>query len=143
MADTSSNQNPAAWWPWNAWSAALSRSVPSFAPQQVAQSILPGWSLVTVNNNNSSAPDVETAIVSEHSYGRQLGRLTDAMIVLIGKVPGAESNPAVRDFLDLAAKIKAIKDKAAPHRIERLVHEIEEIRDTQPALLEQLRNVLR
>jgi hypothetical protein len=51
------------------------------APQQLSQPINPGWSFgnIIVNDHNSSAPSTEQAIIAEESYGRQIGKLPDAV----------------------------------------------------------------
>jgi len=44
--------------------------------------------LVNVNLGTSSDPDTETAILSDvASYGKQLGRIEDALIVLLRRLP--------------------------------------------------------
>ena len=73
-------------WPLHAmtaWSTFL-----RLAPQVLTQPILPGWTVGNVYNvteNNSTAPQTEQEIVSRHSYGRQLGRMSDALSVLVGR----------------------------------------------------------
>ena len=52
------------------------------APQSLTQPILPGWP-ITINGINSSAPQTEVEVVQHHSYGRQLGRVADALEALI------------------------------------------------------------
>src|SRR4051812_4301999 len=44
-------------------------------PGNLVQPILPGWTL-NINSINSTAPQTEVDVVSKHSYGRQLGRLS-------------------------------------------------------------------
>jgi hypothetical protein len=47
-----------------------------------SQPILPGWTpTLNINSNNSTAPQTEMAVVEKHSYGRQLGRISDALRV--------------------------------------------------------------
>ncbi|MEI9905345.1 MAG: hypothetical protein WDN06_16380 [Asticcacaulis sp.] len=64
-------------------------SWPALAPYYLSQNILSGLSLITVNETNSPAPDAERRIVSEVSYGRQIGKLLDAVVELI---PETEKN---------------------------------------------------
>ena len=71
--------DPAAWL--RSWSAA-------FAPQNLAQPILPGWTF-NINSNNSSSPQTEAEVLQHHSYGRQLGRIADALAVLVAAAPAA------------------------------------------------------
>ena len=55
------------------------------APQKLMQSFNNGWSFanLTINSMNSSAPDTEQAIVAVESYGRQIGKLLDAVDLLV------------------------------------------------------------
>ena len=64
----------------------------SFAPSQLSQVINPwSWtvgdfSLFTVNLGQSAAPQVETRVLDEvGSYGRQLGRIGDALRVIMSR----------------------------------------------------------
>ncbi len=57
------------------------------APNSLTQSILPDWSFMTINENNSSAPGTEQKIVSQDSYGRQIGRMMDVLEVLVAREP--------------------------------------------------------
>src|SRR5215210_1170331 len=109
-------ENPAMtplwWWSPQAW-----------APQPLTQPILPGWSFgnITVNEQNSRSPQTERAIVEEHSYGRQLGRITDALVALIDERPQERPrNKVFDDLLALRASIEAIKARGAEGRLERL-----------------------
>ena len=73
-------------WPW-----------PPAAPQSLVQPINPGWSLINVTYNNSSAPAIERDVLQQHSYGRQIGRLMDALSVLVrAPAGGREGRPAHR-----------------------------------------------
>lgn len=94
MSSDSQLPNPPMWdWPF--W---IKGSVPNpldvfAAPQNFVQPILPGWVLGSVTNiteQNSSAPDTEREIVSKYSYGRQLGRVMDALALLISLLPKAD-----------------------------------------------------
>lgn len=96
-----------------------------------SQSILPGWSLISVNQGNSSAPDTEQAIVAKASYGRQLGRIMDALDVLIRSVnptlSGADEK-AVTAFNTLFDEVAQAKADAAAARIERLRADLTSLR---------------
>ena len=66
-------------WPWRLAASGL-------APQTLTQPINPGWSfgnVINVTSSNSSSPDTEREIVSRHSYGRQIGRMMDAIELLL------------------------------------------------------------
>jgi hypothetical protein len=148
MADTTSDQDLAPWWAWAMpWSAAATGRVPWFgvAPQSLNQPINPGWSFgnITVNSNNSSAPDVERDVVSRHSYGRQIGRLMDAVAALADELPKVEADKRIKEFRELAAEVEEIKREAAPRRVERLRHELEQVKNNDPKLWNELKEVLK
>ncbi len=103
------------------------------APWQFAQSILSGSSFgnIIVNEQNSRAPDTERRIVQHASYGRQLGRLSDAVCELIAERQG-EPKPAFTALEALQDEIKAIKTAAAKGRLENLRQDLELLRLNDP-----------
>jgi hypothetical protein len=110
--------NPfALWWGW-------------LAPGQLTQPILPGWTFsgVTVNEQNSSAPDTEREIVSEQSYGRQLGKLLDAVAALIAERKGEEDLPAFSDLLELRDRIEQIKARTAEQRLDQVPRDLAQVK---------------
>ncbi|WP_284619899.1 hypothetical protein [Aquabacterium humicola] len=116
-------------WPWT-WPAGL-----KLAPDWLGQTINPGWTLagVVVNPQNSSAPAVEQSVLSHHSYGRQLGRLMDAVEALLDAAPAKVANdPRAADLRTLAREIERIKAEAASDRIDRLTGELALVRKTDP-----------
>ena len=99
------------------------------APDNLTQSINSGWTFgnIIVNNDNSSAPDTERALVNEISYGRQIGILLDAVAHLITLLPpGSDKVPEkpLKALDDLAVRVKEIKGKAKDQRKERLIAEL-------------------
>ena len=144
------HQDPADWLAWwtELWRQGYGRAagVPSVAPQDLSQPILPGWMFagsVNVTEENSSSPQTERAIVSQYSYGRQLGRVIDVLGELIERWPGgAPDDRAVQRFTELrddVAKIKA-------HGIVRAISALAELKDSDPAeyarLAPKLREIL-
>ncbi len=109
-------------WPW------MTDGIPNpfnvFAPQALTQPINPGWSfgnVISVTEQNSSAPDTEREVVSAESYGRQLGRIIDALSALIAERPkSSPKTEALDDLLALRDKIELIKSRAAARRLERI-----------------------
>jgi hypothetical protein len=76
----------------------------ALAPNQLTQTINPwswtfgNFSLLSINMGKSSAPDVEARILDEvGSYGRQLGRIGDALNAIIdwAETQGMPAHPAV------------------------------------------------
>lgn len=126
----------ASWWGWplQQW------PWPAFAPQQLTQPINQGWSMFSVNYNNSSAPEIERDVLQQHSYGRQLGRLMDAVCVLAERLPAAaRSDKRIAEFETLAREIEHIKENARLPRIERLQKEMEALRHEEPDAYEELK----
>ena len=94
------------------------------APRNLVQPILPGWvfgSMINVTEKNSSAPDTEREIVAAHSYGRQLGRVMDAVAALIAELPRAKQDAtAFADLIKLRREIDDLKLEAAARRLDRV-----------------------
>ncbi|MDH7639214.1 hypothetical protein [Sphingomonas oryzagri] len=108
------------------------------APQWLDQPILPGWSLISVNETNSASPDTERAVVAKASYGRQLGRIMDAMGALIDERPASAGDKPTFDALkELAVEIEHAKRDAAKARIERLRSDLEMLSRGDPAEFER------
>jgi hypothetical protein len=108
----------------NPWSWAL-----NLAPKTLSQNILPGWSFMTINETNSTAPETEQRILTVHSYGRQIGRMMDMLDLLIAAAdPKVKNTPAFKDaFKDYAKMRKEIedaKDKADEVRQDRLLDDL-------------------
>jgi hypothetical protein len=75
------------------------------APYNFEQPILPGWTF-NINSNNSSSPQTEVDVVAKHSYGRQLGRIADALDLLIGERDGeAPQDKRLVEFLTMKDEI--------------------------------------
>jgi hypothetical protein len=106
-----------------------------FAQQQLSQAILPGWSLISVNQGNSSAPDTEQAVVAKASYGRQLGRIMEALDVLVRAAPpvppGKEHDgdrKAIAQFQTLVEEVGKAKHEAAEARVARIIADLESLK---------------
>lgn len=128
-ASTGAPREGSSWWAWplQQW------PLPPLAPQQLTQPINPGWSAVSVNYHNSTAPDIEREVLQQHSYGRQLGRLMDAVGLLAERLPAtARADKRIAEFEMLAREIEQIKQNARLPRIERLREELEALRREDP-----------
>lgn len=114
---------PSSTWPWPA----------SLAPQWLGQSFNNGWTFgnVIVTTQNSRAPGVERDIVSRHSYGRQIGKLMDAVVALAQKLD-LEQSPKVKPLCDLARDIEVIKSRAQRTRMEELHEELKTLKRMDP-----------
>lgn len=124
MSASSTNGNGQLGWPWTLSWPRENGGMPSvnFAPERLWQPINPGWNFgnVIINGSNSSAPELEQTIVSRHSYGRQIGRLVDAVKVLIDKVPDTKKDQHVKDFLELVKDLDDIREETKHDRLARL-----------------------
>jgi hypothetical protein len=113
------------------------------APQSLTQPILPGWA-ITINGINSSAPQTEVEVVQRHSYGRQLGRMADALQALIDeRGGGASSDPRFTEFATMKQEIDELKLDAAARRIEQLRADLAALKATRPTEYRRLRDALR
>jgi hypothetical protein len=127
--------NPAAWMR-NWWTAF------GLAPQNLTQPILPGWT-ITINGINSSAPQTEVDVVQRHSYGRQLGRMADALQALLEeRGEDASDDERFREFLEMKREIDQIKLDAAATRIDRLESDLAALKAARPTEYRRLRDAL-
>jgi len=75
------------------------------------------FGLVNINLGQSSEPDVEADVLSDvATYGKQLGRIGDALIVLLKhfhpETPlSADEEKAIAALNDMLGKIAAVKEK--------------------------------
>jgi hypothetical protein len=134
-------------WPWAAsdpadwvrtWQSAL-----RLAPQNLVQPILPGWTF-NINSNNSSAPQTEADVVATHSYGRQLGRISDALAALIAeRDAGTPTDKRYTEFLKMKGEIDVVKREAAQSRVEQLKSDLMLLKSIDPTEYKRLEEALR
>jgi len=136
-------------WDWPSW---MKGSMPNpldffAAPRNFVQPILPGWvfgSVTNITETNSSAPDTEREIVAAQSYGRQLGRVMDAVAVLIADLPEAQQKAtAFAKFAEIRGEIDDIKAKAAARRLDRAAADLATLKETKPEEYERVVATLR
>ena len=112
-------------------------------PDNLAQPILPGWTF-NINSGNSTAPQTEVDVVARHSYGRQIGRMSDALQLLIeerhGKTP---EDKRFADFLTMKQEIDKVKQDAAATRIQRIIKDLELLETQDKDQYARLRDALR
>jgi Ser/Thr protein kinase RdoA (MazF antagonist) len=83
------------------------------------------FNLFTVNMGRSAAPEAEEAILEVASYGRQLGRMGEALLAVIESDPDRKLNDvqkaAIEDFRVMLREIARVKKEAmerpAPHSL--------------------------
>lgn len=108
----------------------------ALAPQKLWQSINQGWSFgnIIVNEQNSSAPQTEQAILARESYGRQIGKLLDAVDELVALQPeqGA-GKKAFTEVRDLKKRVDRVKTDVAVRRIRQLRSDLDQLRRSEDA----------
>ncbi|MBS0447595.1 MAG: hypothetical protein JSR59_16760 [Proteobacteria bacterium] len=128
--------------PWNI--ADLMRYwFPQGAPSTLVQPILPGWSL-NINSNNSAAPQTEIDVLAHHSYGRQLGRISDALrelVLLQGAKP--EDDNAYGKFLSMWGEIQKVKAGGVEQRVEQVMADLGTLRQSDAEKYERVASKLR
>lgn len=136
MAETATPAwDPTSWL--KQWSAAM-----QLAPNTLVQPILPGWTL-NVNAFNSSAPQTEAEVVSRHSYGRQLGRIGEALAVLVDARDPKGADDRFDDFRSMNAEIAEIKAGNATARINRLLADLDLLKVLRPEEHARLKDELK
>jgi hypothetical protein len=117
------------------------------SPPNFEQPILPGWvfgSITNITEHNSSAPDTERAIVAAQSYGRQLGRIMDALAVLISDLPEPQRHAtAFKEFAKIRKEINNIKARAAFGRLDRIADDLAALKEAKPAEYERVAGHIR
>jgi len=118
----------------------------ALAPHTLTQPINPGWTfgnLIQVTEQNSSAPDTEQQIVGRHSYGRQIGRVMDAVALLLERADAStRDDPRAEDFAALQRDVQTIKRAQAAARLQRLRDELVKLRRDHPEAWQELRALL-
>jgi hypothetical protein len=127
-------------WFWG-YLAAATRAATSFyfAPRNLKQPILP-WTFagIVVNETNSTDPAAERAIVTKESYGRQLGRISDALAALISHLPDDEkSKKPIADFLNVKARIDGIKLESESVHADRILEELKRLKERDGASFQE------
>jgi hypothetical protein len=136
MAETTTpTWDPTSWL--KQWSDAM-----QLAPNTLVQPILPGWTL-NVNAFNSSAPQTEAEVVSKHSYGRQLGRISEALAVLVDARDPKGADDRFDDFRSMNAEIAEIKAGNATARVNRLLADLDLLKVLRPEEHARLKDELK
>ena len=135
-----------AWFDWalQPWRSAFAAwPAAAFAPQTLTQPILPGWTFgnVIVNEQNSTAPDTEQEIVRHHSYGRQIGRMMDAVTLLIEHAgPAVKKDRRATELAKIQREVDVIKRTQAERRLKRLRDELVAIKQADAKAWRALRD---
>lgn len=128
----------AAPWPWSTmlWPMQFAQTLFA-APERLQQSILP-WTFagVVVNDSNSTDPLMERAIVAKESYGKQLGRISDALDSLIRQT-NVKRDDAINAFLEIRAHIDDIKHGTEATRFEAVLADLRKLKPNNRALFDE------
>jgi hypothetical protein len=93
--------------------------------------ILPGWT-INIDSNNSSSPAMERDILQMASYGKQLGRLSDAVAALVALRPEAERAEApFKPFTDLQHDIARVKLRGIERRVARMAADLAQLKTSK------------
>ncbi|MGH3673509.1 MAG: hypothetical protein ACRDSH_23255 [Pseudonocardiaceae bacterium] len=118
--------------PWNPWQMWLSMfGIHAPLSGDVTENIDGGQlGLININATRSGDPQLEQRIITEvASYGRQLGRLLDAVDVLADRQSRCGlSDPEIRaldQLQKLAKEVAAVKQQAVLDRIDRIVADVQ------------------
>ena len=113
------------------------------SPLTYNEPILPGWT-INIDSNNSSSPAMERDILQQASYGKQLGRLGDAVAGLVAALPTAQQAKApYKPFLDLQKEIATVKLRGLDRRVARMSADLETLKVSNQAKFEELSALLR
>lgn len=134
------------WFTWPLqYTQAFLAALPKGASDALAQTINP--LTIAINSYNSSAPETEQTVLARHSYGRQLGRLSDVVALLVEELeardPARADDKRVAQFSALQAEIEDIKLKAAERRLARIASDLEALRAADAQAYERLKGRLR
>lgn len=140
------------WNPWQLWLSLFGIRAPlsGDVTQDIESSIGGQLGLININTTRSVDPQLEQRIVTEvASYGRQLGRLLEAVDVLVGQQSrrglGESEVRALDQLHELAGQVAAVKEQAVLDRIDRVVADVQALsREPQAnaAALQRVREAL-
>jgi hypothetical protein len=140
MDRQSSNQGPDVSWPWT-WP--LGGDVTQWIRTSWIKSLSDQTGFININNVRAGDPEVERRIIEDvASYGRQLGRIMEALDVVIGHLRlgertdlTADERHALQDFSDLVRQVQMLKGDTSPPRL--TVAELDRMLDDLQALKHQ------
>ena len=108
-------------------------------PASVDERFNNGWTFgnVYVTQANSASPEAEREIVGRYSYGRQLGRLGDAVVAL-AQASGLDSDPKIQPLVEMVREIDAMKERAKQRRSTQLLDELKALKRDDPSAWDAL-----
>jgi hypothetical protein len=134
--------------PWQAWLSMFGIRAPlsGDVTQDITSSIGGQLGLLNINATRSGDPGLEQRIITQvASYGRQLGRLVEAVDVLARQRPRHGLDEADIRALDqlqeLAKQITAVKEQKALDHVDRIVTEVQALSRHPKTNAEAIRRV--
>ena len=119
------------------WSKAFQGASGSFV-----QPILPGWTF-NIDSNNSSSPQTEADVLAKFSYGKQLGKINDALALLIAHRDAPPDAPAFQEFAEMTAQIEKAKAAGIGRRVEQVKADLKLLKKTNRREYDRLSAALR
>jgi hypothetical protein len=133
--------------PWQAWLSMFGIRAPlsGDVTQDITSSIGGQLGLLNINATRSGDPGLEQRIITQvASYGRQLGRLIDAVDVLARQprqgLSDADSR-ALKQLHELAERIAVVKEQKALDHVDRIVTEVQALSRHPKTNAEAIRRV--
>jgi hypothetical protein len=111
------------------------------APTNLVQPILSGWTL-NINSNNSSSPQTEADVFARHSYGRQLGRISDALRELLRERAAKLPKGALAEFMSMCEEIDKVKAISAAKRLKQITADLTLLKTKDEAEYHRVRQAL-
>lgn len=115
----------------------------------------PQFGFININKMESSDPTLEQDVIQEVAgYGKQLGRIVEALSVVVSGMQSSSLMPseqkALKDFLVLARQIATLKEKKGAYSpvpritdIEQLLIDIRYLKKNNPEMLKRIIDELR
>ncbi|MGH3426506.1 MAG: hypothetical protein ACRDQZ_02850 [Mycobacteriales bacterium] len=130
--------------PWQAWLSMFGIRAPLSG--DVTQDISPSFGLVNINATSSGNPELEKRIVTQVAgYGRQLGKLVEAVDVLVRQQSRQGLDEADIDALEqlhkLAERIAEVKEEATLDQVNRIVSDVRALSRDPEANAEAIQRV--
>jgi hypothetical protein len=111
------------------------------APTNLVQPVLSGWTF-NINSNNSTSPQTEANVVARHSYGRQLGRISDALRELLQERADKLPNGPLTDFMSMCEEIDEVKVISAAKRLKQISADLTLLKTKDEAEFRRVRQAL-
>ena len=103
-----------------------------FAPGNLNQPILPGWSFGNISVNYAGNVEIEKDVVEKvASFGKQLGIITEAVLALADGKP--KNDKAIVRLREIAAKIEELKNQNKASLADQAREALERLEKAEPA----------